>query len=320
MNHSNRFFIRPYEAADFASVLSAIQAADAADGLHESTTAADLRFHLDNPTWRAQDAFVVEAAGQGVVAYAFALLRLTPTDVFYLTDAWLQPAFRRQGIGRALLQQQWQRVQALAAELARPVTLGCRAFTTQTHALALLESFGLARARYFFEMRRALAEPAPAPVLPATLTLRTWRASEDGEAIWRALNEAFADHWNHAEMPFSEFQHRLASGHINPDASFVVWDGAEVAGGAMNDMGPAASQRRGDNHGWVSMLFVRRPWRHQGVGRGLLLASLRKAAALGHSGVGLNVDAENLTGAVRLYEGVGFRVAATRVTFQKTYP
>jgi ribosomal protein S18 acetylase RimI-like enzyme len=32
------------------------------------------------------------------------------------------------------------------------------------------------------------------------------------------------------------------------------------------------------------------------------------------------VDAENPTGAVRLYESVGFVVAARRVAYQRTYP
>jgi mycothiol synthase len=320
MSQSIPFVIRPYAEADFADVLGVIQAADAADSVHEMTSAADLRFHLDDPAWRGQDAFVAEAPGQGVVAYVFGLQRRGPDGHLYLTDASVHPAFRRRGIGRALLQQQWQRVQEISAELAQPVTLGCRAFTTQTAALALLESFGMTRVRYFFEMRRSLAEPVPALALPAHLTLRTLAVRPAEEDVWRALNEAFADHWNHVETPFSEFQHRLTSGHTNPDASFVVWDGDEVAGGAMNDMGPEAGRRRGDNHAWVSILFVRRPWRQQGLGRALLIASMHKAAELGHTGVGLNVDAENLTGAVRLYEGVGLRVTATRVAFQKTYP
>jgi ribosomal protein S18 acetylase RimI-like enzyme len=64
---------------------------------------------------------------------------------------------------------------------------------------------------------------------------------------------------------------------------------------------------------------VRRTWRKHGLGRALLVASLLKAREMGHAAVGLNVDAENLTGAVRLYESVGFAVTATLVAYHRVY-
>ena len=229
MSHSIPFVIRPYAEADFADVLHAMQAAEAADDLPERINASDLHTYLADPARSPEDHFVAAAPGAGVVAFASARQGEGSEDYFYLTDGMVHPAWRRRGIGRALLQQQWQRVQAISAARGRPVVLGCRALTTQAAALALLEWFGMTRVRYFFEMRRSLTEPVPALTLPAHLTLRSWRMQEAEEAIWRALNEAFADHWNHVEMSFSEFQHRLASGRINPGASFVVWDGNDVA-------------------------------------------------------------------------------------------
>ena len=314
------FVIRPFVEPDFEEALRAMQAAEVADSTPERTTAADLRFHLADSVRRPEDQFVAVMPGAGVVAFALAMQRDGSEGYFYLTDGAVHPAWRRRGIGRALLQQHWQRVQAVSAGLNRPVIMAGRAFPTQTGVEALFSGFDMTPLRYFFEMRRSLAEPLPALELPAHLTLRTWSERRADEAIWRALNEAFADHWNHAEMPFAEFMHRQAQGRANADASFVVWDGDEVAGVAINDMGPDAAARRGNQHGWISMLSVRRPWRQQGLGRGLLIASLQAGAALGHPGLGLHVDAANLTGAVRLYEGVGFRVTATRAMYHRAYP
>lgn len=311
------FLIRAFRPADFDDVLAAIQAADQADGKRETMRAADLRVAMNDPAWRQEETFVAETPDQRIAGYATGFLRRGPEGLLYLTDGVVHPAWRRQGAGLALLTRQWERAQKLALANEQPLTLGGRAFSTQTGALALLERFGLTRVRYFCEMRRSLAEPIPALIVPAGLTLRTLRAGDDDLTVLHAMNEAFADHWNHVESSLAEYQHRLTNGRTTPEASFVAWDGDEVAGGVLNDLGPDAGVRRGQNHGWVSILFVRRPWRHHGLGRALLTASLQAAAQRGFAGAGLNVDADNLTGAVRLYEEIGFRTVATRLAFQK---
>jgi ribosomal protein S18 acetylase RimI-like enzyme len=60
--------------------------------------------------------------------------------------------------------------------------------------------------------------------------------------------------------------------------------------------------------GWVRSLGVRRPWRRRGLGLALLLASFGAFWERGTRTIGLGVDGENTTGAVRLYEKAGMRV------------
>ncbi len=57
--------------------------------------------------------------------------------------------------------------------------------------------------------------------------------------------------------------------------------------------------------GWVGSLSVRRPWRRRGLGLALLLHSFHALQERGKARVGLGVDAQNLTGATRLYEKAG---------------
>ena len=65
----------------------------------------------------------------------------------------------------------------------------------------------------------------------------------------------------------------------------------------------------GDEHtGWIHVLAVRRPWRG-GLGSALLRASFAALMSAGLRRAMLGVDAENTTGAVRLYERAGMRVA-----------
>ena len=62
---------------------------------------------------------------------------------------------------------------------------------------------------------------------------------------------------------------------------------------------------------------MRRAWRKRGVGRALLLHAFERLRERGCTRVGLGVDAHSLTGATRLYEGVGMRAVQQFIGFQK---
>jgi ribosomal protein S18 acetylase RimI-like enzyme len=62
---------------------------------------------------------------------------------------------------------------------------------------------------------------------------------------------------------------------------------------------------------------VRRPYRKQGLGRALLLTGMKALQDERMQWAMLSVDTENLTGALRLYEGVDFRPAKQAAAFRK---
>jgi len=62
---------------------------------------------------------------------------------------------------------------------------------------------------------------------------------------------------------------------------------------------------------------VRRPWRKRGVASALLCASLHAFKTEGLSFATLGVDTENLTGALRLYERVGFKPVKRFIQYDK---
>jgi ribosomal protein S18 acetylase RimI-like enzyme len=97
----------------------------------------------------------------------------------------------------------------------------------------------------------------------------------------------------------------------------VAWDGDQVAGVSMNWIEDEENARVGVDAGWLGNVSVRRPWRRRGVGRALLLHAFRELHARGAERVGLGVDAQNPSGATRLYESVGMAVEADHATFAK---
>ena len=62
---------------------------------------------------------------------------------------------------------------------------------------------------------------------------------------------------------------------------------------------------------------MRRPWRKRGLGEALLLASFGEFYGRGMKTIGLGVDAQNPTGATRLYQKVGMVAVSEFVTYEK---
>lgn len=98
------------------------------------------------------------------------------------------------------------------------------------------------------------------------------------------------------------FEKVLGWQRFDPDLCPVVWDGDELAAISLN-----YPKRMGD-WGWIGTLAVRPAWRRRGLGLALLRESFRRFHARGERVVALGVDAENPTGATRLYERAGMGV------------
>jgi mycothiol synthase len=173
------------------------------------------------------------------------------------------------------------------------------------HPLAAVAAArGYRSVRHSFTMEIALDDrPSPA-ALPAGIELRSYRA-EDAEPLRAAVNEAFAgDPLYHEASPevFQEFYVRARG--FDPELWLLAWDGEELAGFALD----YPSRGSDDRLGWVNTLGVRPRWRRRGLGGALLRASFLALFDRGLRRVGLGVDAQNVTGALRLYERAGMRV------------
>lgn len=164
--------------------------------------------------------------------------------------------------------------------------------------------------RYFWRMTIDLQDPPESPRWPNGIQLRPFDRERDAEAVYRAEDEAFEDHWGHVpesfEVGFERWSH--ASFHetaFDPGLWFIAWDGDQIAG-----LARARPQADHDpDMGWIRTLSVRRPWRRNGLALALLQHSFGEFWRRGTSKVGLGVDGLNPMGANRLYEKAGMVVA-----------
>jgi mycothiol synthase len=177
----------------------------------------------------------------------------------------------------------------------------------------VLEDAGWQPIRYSFQMQIDLDDELPAPEWPDGLSPRNLQPGEE-KRVYAAHMDAFADHWEHHRYTFEDWRDFNVERH-SFDASlwWLVDEGDELAAISLN-----AWHFSGDpQFGWVHVLGVRPQWRKRGVGTALLHHSFRDFASRGATRVGLGVDGENTTGAVRLYERVGMHVVRRNDTYEK---
>jgi GNAT superfamily N-acetyltransferase len=176
-------------------------------------------------------------------------------------------------------------------------------------ARRLFEARGFGEVRRYYRMLIELDDAPPPPEWPEGTHVATFR-EEDARVFHDAIGESFADEWNFVHDPFEEWRdRRLSAPDFDPTLWFLVRDGSDVAA-------VLRGERRGEI-GWVGSLGVRRPWRKRGLGLALLRHAFADWYRRGVTTVGLGVDAQNPTGATRLYERAGMHVAYEAVAFEK---
>ena len=177
----------------------------------------------------------------------------------------------------------------------------------------LLSADGWQPVRHTFRMLIELDGDIPEPVWPSGITVRSLRSGEE-RCVYEAYNVAFVEDWFFEPYPFEDWL-ELHRGHpdFDPSLWWLVEEGDELAGFTLNRWSFSGDPR----YGWVGALGVLPAYRRRGLGEALLRHSFCEFRERGATRVGLGVDAQNETGAVRLYERVGMHVHRHNTTYEK---
>jgi ribosomal protein S18 acetylase RimI-like enzyme len=184
-------------------------------------------------------------------------------------------------------------------------------------AEALLLGAGYEPIRHGYTMVRPNLDPVPDARLPGGLEIRPVR-EEDLRAIWEAAHEAFRDAWGYREPTEREYELFLTE-PLQLDRTLwrVAWDGDQVAGQVRGFINADENERFDQKRGWVENISVRRPWRKRGLARALINETIAALRERGMTEGALGVDTENVSGALRLYESVGFRPVGKSTVYRK---
>ncbi|MBI2780717.1 MAG: GNAT family N-acetyltransferase [Chloroflexi bacterium] len=319
---ATRVRLRPFAGEPDLAQIARIGNAEAeAAGFPRREDAASLAVHFAHPSDHfdpARDVTIAELDGE-VVGYQMRNW-VDTTDGLreYRLDGGVDPAWHRRGIGTLLLadgERRWREVAAGHVTM-NPRLLGAWTGDTQNGAVALLTSAGYAPVRWFFDMERTGLDELPDAPLPDGLEVRPI-TPELTLAVWRADVDAFKDHWGGFDGSDERLQEWLARPSTDVSLWVVAFDGDEVAGGVINTIDASENEALGIRRGWLSSVFTRRAWRRRGLARALLVRSMDRLRERGMTIAALGVDADNPSGALGVYERVGFEVSYRSTAWRK---
>ncbi len=306
-------------AADYPAMAVVRAGSQAEDELEAGATVDDLARQFAQPKNcdPAQDLLLVEVDGQLIGYNHMRWQDLVDGTRLYHHSGYLLPAWRGQGIGRAMVRASETHLQTRAAaqEHPGPRILSATAYNTQPRAEELFASEGYTPALHFFEMVRPHLDAIPAVPLPPGLEVRPVQPAHY-HPIWDAMNEAFSAVEGahlHGEDDYARW---LDGAEFQPALWQVAWDGDQVAAMILNFVDTEANAHYGWRRGYTEDISVRAPWRRRGLARALLTRSLQVLQAQGMTEAGLTVDRANVP-AMDLYESLDYQAMRRFTDYRK---
>lgn len=299
---------RPITKDDVDAVHAVLRASDAVDHPNYLTTREEVEDELGFSFVDLERDTLLAIGHDGVVLAAGSILE-PPRQITLVREflnGAVHPDHRGIGIGRELVA--WQRARGeqkfAALDKRLPGWLVGYADRRAPDRERLLAAAGFDAVRWFHTMERDLAEAIP-DVVPTEAVRIVPYAPELAEAVHSARNEAFLDHWG--SQPLSEEQWAsLIGGTFAPEVSFVALAGEEVAGVILSDVNEDDWEAQGFSGAYISTVAVTRAHRGRRIAAALLSAVLHESARRGWQKAVLDVDADNPSGALGLYTGMGF--------------
>ena len=237
-------------------------------------------------------------------------------DIRY--EGGVHPAYRGRGLGGELLD--WAEKAAVPLHHdrhpGRPLSLSSGCLSSNARAVALFEQRGYQPVRWFHSMVRDLSAAIPDAVAPTGVRIVGYQP-DMAEHARLVRNESFRDHWGSTETSAETWAYFLASAAFRPGFSFLAYEGSEPLGMLISYEYEAYNAKTGHRDLHISLVGTRAAGRKRGIATALLTTAMSAARADGYDQASLGVDADSLTGAVRLYEHVGFTVAHTRIAYRK---
>jgi len=249
---------------DHPGMLRVYMAVHDHDGLEEVLTLDQLKLNYAtlvncDPE---RDMVLAEVDGE-VVAYARVYWNaLVDGGRSYENFGFVDPAWRRRGIGAALHRRNEARLREIAADHGdvAPKWLGSEGNDADLGNSALLLGNGYAAARFFYDMVAPSLEGIVVPTMPDGIEVRRV-ARDQYRTIWLASAEAFRDHWGQEEWTDADWT-RFDADPDNADPRFwrIGWAGDEVAGVVTTTVPVEENERFGRDRAYVANVSVRRAW------------------------------------------------------------
>jgi ribosomal protein S18 acetylase RimI-like enzyme len=240
-----------------------------------------------------------------------------PNDRIYAHFVKILPKWRRQGIEEAMIGWCENRLRQIARSHPEDSQ---RFFQTDSNDkntcfAELIKDNGYKPIRYSISMSRPL-EDIPQANLPDGIEVRPVDP-KDIRRIWDASIEAFRDHWGFSMPKEEDFIGYKGSKYCQPELWQVAWKDNQVVGSILNYIDHDYNRKFDRKRGWTEEITTHRDWRRRGIARALIVRSMHMHKAKGMTEVALGVDTNNPTGALKLYQSLGYKKERSWTIYRK---
>ena len=300
---------RPATADDLADVATLVIATDVAEFGAPDWSEEDQADDWANPKLDlGKDTLLVHDGAGRLVGYAYVWPRSPGTD--FDSDTLVHPDVTEPGVEEHLLAFTERRAREQVDPAATRARIVAVTHAPNTARAARFRAAGFTPMRQFFRMTADISAEPVDPATPPGVTVRP-AGVDDVPALHAVLTEAFRDHFRSVPQTLEEWSAR----HPRREADVAPWLLAEADGVVA---GALVSNASVPGLGWVQAVGVLPSARSRGVGLALLTRAFADFAAAGRRTVSLGVDAENGTGALRLYEKAGMHVERAFDFYEKS--
>lgn len=168
---------------------------------------------------------------------------------------------------------------------------------------ALLESFGMHAFRTYWHLRHEVTDSSKQPIEFVGATIRNMSTEADFETYWTLHQDAFSQHFGFAPREkWQWIEMTKSAATFDPQACFLLELEGEPAG--FVQLSTALEHM---NAGFVDLIGVAHKFQGTGLGQLLLQHGINVCVERGNGFIELNVDSGNESGALRVYEKLGFK-------------
>lgn len=311
----------------FADIANLVKFNNPTGQLNEDTLVSDLQRFFEEPDVdRECDLRIWKEPNGNLIGFGQLFISEQNDEIEGCLYFDIHPTWRGTTLQTEILQWSEQRMGEVQKERGVPVQLHTRCCEDRFEHLVRLEKQGFIHDRSFLTVARSFNQPLPSFSLPTGFTIRPLSTHKHNFQVprhelnaWVELfNESFIDHWGNYHFTAQTASYFLNNPSYKPELNLVaVAPDGTFAAFCVGSINWAENACSGCNEGWIEFLGTGRGFRKLGLGRSLLLAVMKQLQTAGIEQVKLGVDAQSLTGAMRLYQSVGFQPIKTWRSYVK---
>ena len=306
--------------SDYSGIVSAIESSQKADRIETTTTVESLARKLEHPFNMdpSKDMLIAEIDGE-IIGSTLVWWMDDPKDTrFYMFSSNLVPGWREKGIRSCMLRYCERRLRDIAKDQNTDRKRYFRAFARETeeHWRKVLESEGYRVLLYSFKMIRTDLDNVPDLSLPEGVEIRPGR-EEDVELFFAAWNEATKDMNDAPRLADEMIEQMKMDPSWNPSLWQLAWHDGKVIGTVMVVIDSIENEKFNRRRGVTELISVARPWRSKGIAKAMIAKALRTLREEGMNEASLGVDANNASGALALYERMGYKSTECLISYWK---